>query len=298
MSTPRNEHRDNGIMDSIAALRSVLMLDTPIRDALAVGKKNYEKNQQSQKLSFSSTTTPSSRTNAKHTPFKANGSGSSFSPLVTTPRASSLPRSPEVQESGTKVLAKKIQLLEANQTELEGRLNAETDQKEMLRTTNDKLSQLQAQQASQLEQITESRDKLREETIKLKKTLELERSNHSRTIAFLQSTTSGTMQSEHSSEQESARIESENLKKRLQKSDSLNAESELLVKSLTAEVERLNADLRKLRGAHELAFQKNNESHKKEVADLQNKIEQTESGLVAQINNERKSAEANYEKVL
>lgn len=257
------------------------MLDTPIRDALAVGKNNnnYEKNQQSQKLSFSSTTTPSSRSNPKNTPI-------------------SKPRSPEANESGTKVLAKKIQLLEASQTELEGRLNTETEQNEMLRTTNDKLTQLQTQQASQLEQITDSRDKFREETIKLKKTLELERSNHSRTTAFLQSTTSGAIQSEHLSEKESFRIESEHLKKRLQKSDSRNAESELLVKSLTAEVERLNADLRKLREVHELSFQEKDENHKKEVVDLQNKIEQTESGLVAQINNERKSAEANYEKVL
>ena len=281
-------------MDSIAALRSVLMLDTPIRDALAVGNNNsnYNNNQQSQKLSFSMAhvSTPSSGTTSVYPP-------STPSPLAQVRKELSLQRSPEVQESGTKVLAKKIQLLEASHAELEQRLNAEVDQREILKTTNDRLLQFQMQQASELEQIAESRNKLREETIKLQKTLESERNSHSRNVAFIQNTNSGAMQSEHLREKEHFQAEIEHLRKQLQKSDRRSTESELLVKTLTTEVETLNSELKKLREAHELDLQEKNEDHKKKVTDLRSKIEQTESGLVAQINNERKTAEANFEKV-
>ena len=181
--------------------------------------------------------------------------------------------------------------------ELEQRLNAEIDQREILKTTNDRLLQFQMQQASELEQIAESRDKLREETIKLQKTLESERNSHSRNVAFIQNTNSGVIQSEHSREKEHFRAEIEHLRKQLQKSDRRNTESELLVKTLTTEVETLNSELKKVREAHELALQEKNENHKKKVIDLRMKIEQTESGLIAQINNERKTAEANFEKV-
>ena len=294
-------------MDSIAALRSVLMLDTPIRDALAVGNSiNNNKQQGAQKLCFSpasikQATTPASRNIHINTPMSrlksSTSKRTSSSPLFKTPTTSRSARSPEVQQSATKVLEKKIQLLEASHAELEERLKGEIDQRETLKITYESLSKFQTKQTSQLEQITVSRDNFRDESATLKKTLEMERSNHSKTIAFLQSTTSNAVQSERLTEKEFFRIETERLKNRLQRTDSRYAESELLVKSLTKEVERLNADLKKLRQAHQLAMEKKKENHAKEVADLQDKIEQTESGLVKQINKERKSAEENYEKV-
>lgn len=291
------------MMDSIAALRSVLMLDTPIRDALAGGRNVNERKQAGQKQllfspsSMTQATTPASR----HTPMSrkkiSTGESSSSSPLFRTPTRSRLPQSPEAQQSATKVLEKKIQLLEASHAELEERLKGEIDQRATLKTTYEKLSEFQTKQSSQLETITESRDTFRNESIALKKTLELERNNHSKTIVFLQSTTSNTMQSERFRERESYRTETERLNKRLQKTESRYTQSESLVKSLTKEVERLNADLKKLRQAHESAMQKKMESHAKEIAVLHDKIEQTESGLVKQVNTERKSAEENYEKV-
>ena len=308
MATQGNNHKDNGIMDSIAALRSVLMLDTPIRDALAVGNtgnnNNNYKRQEAQKLCFSpasmtQATTPASRQTHMNTPMSRIKTSakkrSSSSPFFKTPTR--LSRSPEVQQSATKVLEKKIQLLEASHAELEERLKGEIDQRKTFKTAYEKLSQVQTKQSTELEQITASRDKFRNESASLKDTLETERSNHARTISFLQSTTSDAIQAERLREKESFKTESDRLKKRLERSEDRYAKSELLVKELTKEVEHLNEDLKKLRQAHELAMQQKKERHAQEVANLKNKIEQTESGLVEQINKERKSAEANYEKV-
>ena len=292
-------------MDSIAALRSVLMLDTPIREAFAVGRTvNDRKQEPPKKLCFSpalttQATTPASRKTQAQTPVSKNKLLSYSSPLFKTPTPSRLlsPRSPEVQQSATKVFEKKIELLEASHAELEERLKGEIDQRATLKTTYEKLSEFQAKQSSQLEQITVSRDTFRGESITLKQTLETERKNHTKTIAFLKNTTSNAMQLDRLREKESFRTETERFKKRLQKTDSRYAESELLVKSLTKEVERLNADLKKLRQAHESAMQNKVESHGKEIAVLQDKIEQTESGLVKQINQERHCAQDNYEQV-
>jgi len=293
-------------MDSIAALRSVLMLDTPIRDALAVGNtdNNNYKRQEAQKLCFSpasmtQATTPASRHTHMNTPMSRIKTSakkrSSSSPFFKTPTR--LSRSPEVQQSATKVLEKKIRLLEMSHAELEERLKGEIDQRKALKTAYEKLSEVQTKQSSQLERITASRDKFRNESASLKETLETERSNHARTISFLQSTTSDAIQAERLREKESFKTESDRLKKRLERSEDRYAKSELLVKELTKEVEHLNEDLKKLRQAHELAMQQKKERHAKEVATLKNKIEQTESGLVEQVNKERKSAEANYEKL-
>lgn len=292
-------------MDSIAALRSVLMLDTPIRDALAVGNtdNNNFKTQEAQKLCFSpasmtQATTPASRNTHMNTPMsRIKTSSKKRSPFFKTPTPSRLSRSPEIQQSATKVLEKKIQLLEASHAELEERLKGEIDQRKTLKTAYENLSEVQTKQSSQLEQITASRDKFRSESASLKETLETERSNHARTISFLQSTTSDAIQAERVREKESLKAESDRLTKRLERSEDRYAKSELLVKELTKEVEHLNQDLKKLRQAHELAMQQKKERHAKEVATLKDKIEQTESGLVEQINKERKSAEANYEKV-
>jgi len=294
-------------MDSIAALRSVLMLDTPIRDALAVGKDNTNyKRQESQKLCFSpasmtQATTPASRTTQMNTPIsRIKTSASKRTPTSSffkTPKSSRLSRSPEVQHSATKVLEKKIQLLEASHAEVEERLKGEIDHRNTLKTAYDTLSEVQTKQASQLEQITTSRDQFRDEASLLKEKLELERSNHSKTISFLQSTTSEKVQSERSSANETFRIEMDRLKKKLQRTEDRYTESLSLVTNLTNEVGQLNADLKKLKQSHELAMQQKKEKHAKEVAALKNKIDQTESGLVEQINKERKSAEANYEKL-
>jgi hypothetical protein len=310
MDKHQKNHMDNGIMDSIAALRSVLMLDTPIREAFAVGRTVNDRKQEPKKqLCFSPTsmtqaTTPASRNTNAQTPVSRNEASrferlSLSSPLFKTPTPSRLHllRSPEVQQSATKIFEKKIELLEASHAELEERLKGEIDQRATLKTTYEKLSEFQTKQSSQLEQITVSRDTFRSESITLKKTLETERKNHTKTIGFLRNTTSNVIQLERLREKDFFRTETERLKKRLQKTDSRYAESELLVKSLTKEVERLNADLKKLRQAHESAVQKKAESHGKEIAVLQNKIEQTESGLVEQINKERHCAEENYEKV-
>lgn len=280
------------------------MLDTPIRDVLAVGRNGNDRKQQAQKqLLFSPSSITQATTPATHanTPMSRTNTStrkrSSSSPLFKTPTPGRLPRSPEVQQSATKVLEKKIELLEASHAELEGRLMGEIDQRETLKTTYDKLSEFQAKQSSQLEQITASRDTFRDESIALKKTLETERKNHSKTIAFLKNTTSNAIQSEVLRERESFRRDTERLKKRLQKSDSRYAESEVLVKSLTREVDKLNADFKEFKRKQELAMQKRMESHAREIAILQDKIEQTESGLVEQINKERKGAEEAYEKV-
>ena len=302
-------------MDSIAALRSVLMLDTPIRDVLAVGRPSNVKQLQKQpqkKLCFSPTsmtqaTTPASTRNnismlTENTPESRNKASarrttSLSSPLFKTPTPSKLPRSPEGEQSATKVLEKKIEVLEASHVELEERLRGEIDRRSTLRATYDKLSQFQTKQSSQLEQIRVSRDTFREESTTLKKILESERNKHSKTIAFLKNTTTNVIELERSREKQSLRSETEQLRKRLQKLESRYAESETLVMSLTKEVERLNTDMKKLREGHESAIQKKIDIHSKEIAKYQEKLEQTESGLLEQINQERKNAEENNQKV-
>lgn len=299
-------------MDSIAALRSVLMLDTPIRAVLAGGRKpiNPKLQEPQKQLCFSPTsmteaTTPTPRnTSALTTTPASRGNKSSASEqkypssfLFKSPIPSRLPHSPAVQQSATKVLEKKIDLLEASHAELEERLEGEIEQRILMKTTYDKLSEFQTKQSSHLEQIRVSRDTFRNESIALKDTLKIERSNQSKTIAFLKNTTSTVIESERSREKESFRTEKERLKKKVQKSHSRYAEAEVLVKSLTAEIEKNNADLKKLRQDQESAMQKKIESHSKEVSVLKEKISLTETGLLEQINQERKNAEENYEKL-
>ena len=282
------------------------MLDTPIREVLAVGRHSPGKKQQLQqplqkKLNFSPTTatpatTPASTKNTlstldENTPeSKSKLKGSTLSsPLFKSSPFSRFPRSPEGQQSVTKVMEKKIEVLEATNAELEERLKGEVDRRSTLKDTYDKLSEFQAKQSSQMEQIRLSRDSFREELNSLKKTLESERNKHSKTIAFLTNTTTNVSELERSREIQSFRSENDLLQKQLRKSENRRKESETLVMSLTNEVERLNTDVKKLRESHESARQKKIDTHSKEIAKYREKLEQTESGLVKQINQERKN---------
>lgn len=281
-SNSQNKNGDNGFLDSIAALRSVLMLNNPIEQALVVGGSLKNQNEESQKQLCSS---PASMTQAM-TP------GS-----LKTPTPSKLSRSPEALESATIVLEKKIKLLEASRVELEERLKGEIDQKVTLQKAHDKISSLQAKQSCQLEQIMASRDSFREESVSLEETLDTERKKHSKTIAFLKTTASNEMQSRISMEKERFQIQKEMLEDQLQRSENRCTKSELLVKSLTKEVDKINTNLTECRESNELALKETSERHAKRIATLQDKLEQTESGLLEQINKERKFAEANYEQV-
>ena len=174
-----NSDRDNGLMDSIAALRSVLMLDTPTRAILAGGRGYKDRQPQPQRQPCFSpnlttqATTPASRSK-NEIEERSRGvpplSGKSPSALLKTPRTPKQPPAPEVLTT-TKVLQNKVQIMETSQVELEKRLKEEIDRRTTLETTYEKLSEFRAKQSSQLERITASRDNFRDESIELKKTL-------------------------------------------------------------------------------------------------------------------------------
>ena len=312
-----NNRTDNGIMDSIAALRSVLMLDTPTRNLLGNGRitrKQQPEEQSQRKLCFSPASTQATTPGSKNTLASEQNrkftneitarsvglpplGGKPSSPhFLKTPSASELLQSPEVQ-SAKKILQKKVEILEATQAELEDRLQGEIDQRTTLRTTYEKLLELQTKQSSQLQQIALSRDALLDESFAVKKTLDTERIKHARALALLKTNANTFVESRFSKERESLKSELETLRKKMQRKDARYADSESLVKSLTKEVERLNDDLNKLRQSHESAKQVTTSNHAKAIGALHSKIEQTETEWLKQVNKERKNAEENYQKV-
>eukprot|EP00536_Pseudo-nitzschia_multiseries_P010803 jgi/Psemu1/27012/gm1.27012_g len=282
-----NHHRDNDVMDSIAVLRSVLMLDTPTRTVLAGGMVEPQR-----QPNFASprTKTPESR---KSSPIEKTsiigkppmsgkrpspGTGMK-SPGMKSPSPSKLPPSPEMQRLTT-VLQKKVNSLETSQADLKKRLKEELDQRTTLQATYGKLTEFQTQQASQLERITASRDEFRDESAALKQTIESERAKHAEEIATMKNDANAMMESKRATDEEM-----ELLKKKLRKKEERYDESESLVKSLTKEVEKLNADLKTTQQTHKVKMQTAVDEHAEEIASLKHEIQKMESDRSQPTNN-------------
>ena len=291
-------------MDSIAALRSVLMLDTPTRAVLAGGRGYKDRQRQPQRqpyfspnLTTTQATTPSSK-NKNPIEERSHGvpplSGKSPSALLKTPRTLKQPPTPEVLTT-TKVLQNTVQTLETSQVELEKRLKEEIDRRTTLEATYEKLSEFRTKQSSQLGRITASRDTFRDESIELKKTLETERNKHAETITVLKNT--ATIESQRSKEKEKFKDEIEILQKRMRQKNERYLESESLVKSLTKEIERLNADLKTYRNSHESTLQTTIKNHTKETESFQATVARIKSDLVEQINKANENEERTCEQV-
>jgi len=299
-SNDQNNYKDNGLMDSIAALRSVLMLDTPTRVALVGHRSNedYQPVKPQRQLCFSPDSTTQAKTpeSKKKTPIensplgKPPMSGKRPSFVLKTPSTSKLPPSPEMQRMTT-VLQKKAQTLETSQAELEKRLKEEIDRRMMVEATYEKLSEFQTQQTSQLERVTASRDKFRDESMEWKKTIETERIKFTKGISTMKNNTKTLIESQRLKDKDASQAEIEILQKQLRKKEERYHESESLVKSLTKEVEKLNADLKTRQQTHESTMLTTINAHTKEIASLQVVIGRIESDGKKHMNKEKENTD-------
>ena len=276
-----NVDDDNGIFESIAAVRSFLMLDTPTRSLFAGG----EKLQRHPFFSPPDSTTPTSalkpaaakiddivggRSPVGLPPSSRNSSPSAL--LLRTPRtAQRLPPTPEV----TTALRKTVRTLETSHVDLKNQLEEEIQRRKTLEVTYKQLNEFRTKQTCQLEVITSSRDNYRNETIGLKKLLEKERKQNLETVSALRSAAEAivpVVESQRSKENDKLKYEIETLQIKIHKKDERYASSESLVKSLTKEVETLNADLKSCQQNYESTLQTTIENHSKEMESLQVRI--------------------------
>lgn len=262
-SRSKNDHenaRDNEVIDSIDALRSIFNLDTPIRAALSsvMGRGAAPPRQPS------------------------------FSPRVSTSaikeKSNQLQRPTKSAATTTRQLEENIRALETSKADLENKLMEAVSQKMILESSIAELSELRTRDELRLKEITESRDYFRDESADWKKKLESETAAKHATMA-----TMATMELQRSNDMKKSRDEIQTLQTQLNKQQERYLESESVVKLLTIEVDKLNADLKTRRNIHESEIQRTADVHKKELESLQTKIDQLESNRVVESNKEREA---------
>jgi hypothetical protein len=300
-----NVNDDNGIFESIAAVRSFLMLDTPTRSLFAGGEQRQRHPFFSPPNSTTSALKPAAakiddigggRSPVGLPPSSRNASPSAL--LLRTPRTPQrLPPTPEV----TTALRKTVRTLETSHADLKNQLEEEIQRRKTLEVTYKQLNEFRTKQTSQLEVITSSRNNYRNETIELKKVLEKERKQNLETVSALRSAAEAivpVVESQRSKENDKLKHDIETLHTKIHKKDERYASSESLVKSLTKEVETLNADLKNCRQNYESTIQTTIENHSKEMEYTQvrivsewtekiNKIKENEQTILEQVRKKR-----------
>jgi len=276
------------VIDSIAVLRSVLMLDTPTRRVLAGGIVGPHRQPN---FSPGKPKTPESRKSSpvEKTPIgKPPMAGKRPSPGMKSPSPTKQPPSPEMQRI-TSVLQRKVHTLEASHGDLEKRFQEELHQRTTLEAAHKKLAEIKTQQTSQLEQITASRDELRDESAELKKTIETERVRHSSEIARMETEAKTMIESQRAKDEEI-----EMMTKKLRRKEERYLESESLVKSLTKEVEKLNTDLKATQQKHKAKMQSAVDGYTQEITSLKEKLQKMESNRVDKTKKDKAGTEQIY----
>ncbi|MGK3741476.1 MAG: chromosome segregation ATPase, partial [Bacillariaceae sp.] len=185
--------------------------------------------------------------------------------------------------------------------DLKNQLEEEIQRRKTLEVTYKQLNEFRTKQTSQLEVITSSRNNYRNETIELKKVLEKERKQNLETVSALRSAAEAivpVVESQRSKENDKLKHDIETLHTKIHKKDERYASSESLVKSLTKEVETLNADLKNCRQNYESTIQTTIENHSKEMEYTQvrivsewtekiNKIKENEQTILEQVRKKR-----------
>ena len=105
----------------------------------------------------------------------------------------------------------------------------------------------------------------------------------------MKNNTKTLMESQRLKDRDKSQAEIEILQKRLRKKEERYLESESLVKSLTKEVEKLNADLKTHQQTHESTMLTTIDDHTKEIATLQGVIGRMESDGKKHTNKEKEN---------
>lgn len=249
VTTPRNsagngtagsKDNDNNIMESLAALRSVLMLDTPTRHVL---EKSVAQTQQQQQPSVASK--------------PSNIADKSSTTTTTTPAAA--------------VFQRKISELEAAQKDWQCRLERETARRKTLDTTYHALLGHRKELSVQLELVTKSREKAEEELARKVQELNRERALASATVAQERHD-----DWKAAAKLDALQKDNDWLKEQLCGAEKRRTELDSIIASLKAEAQRLEEKVK----SKEAQLGKANEEHLQRQREAERKLQQNEEAKI------------------